>query len=180
MPDDRLAHAARQIIKLASAPVQAGDREWDQYVLVPANTIRWLEEALTPEQRAPSPYVSIDPKLKFGQPCIHGHRITAEQIADMYWHMGEDMQGEILDAYDMTRAEVIACCYWAAQYGTRQRRTRWQAWLTAAWDNTREGHGWWSEQFEDVPLPPTRKQSQEASDDQRITPTNAPLRGTSA
>jgi uncharacterized protein (DUF433 family) len=164
MGDDRLAHAARQIIKLASAPVQVGNREWDQYVLVPANTIRWLEEALTPEQRAPSPYVSIDPKLKFGQPCIHGHRITAEQIADRYWDLGEDMQGEILEAYDLTRAEVIVCCYWACEYGPRRWKKRWKTWLTATWANTREDHGWWSEQFGDVPLPPTKKQSEEARD----------------
>lgn len=167
MSEDRLAQAARSLLEDASDAVEVGDRrERASYVLVPAYALRYLREAMTPEQgKEPASYVVIDPKMKFGQPTLRGRRLTAEFLAEHYWHLGSSLESEVLGAYDITRADLLACCHYVARYGSRTWRKRWKAWLDASWENTgidRETdtmQGWWSEAFSDVPLPPHKDQS---------------------
>lgn len=169
---ERLVAAARAVLEAASKPVEIGTRyDAEDYVIVPANRLTWLNDALSPEQRESCPDIRVSPKMKFGEPCIAGHRLPAGFIADHYWYLGESLQAEILDAYELTRGEVVVACWFVAAHGTWAQRKRWKPWLDAVWANTgqdqetNEFHGWWSHQFEDVPLPPTKKQHQEAHRD---------------
>lgn len=98
------------------------------------------------------------PVRKFGEPCISGTRLPAIMIAERYWELGEHLEDEILSAYEITRADVILCCWWLAENGNRRQRQRWREWNREVWRNTREHHGWWSDDFADVPLPPTKRQ----------------------
>lgn len=165
MSDERLAQAARKLLEMASTPVTIGSgHDQDEYVLVPSICLDWLRSAMTPEERVPASHVVIDPKLRFGTPSIAGHRLDASDMADRYWHLGASVQSEILDTYELTHAELIAACFYAAVYGTRAQRKRWKAWLDETWANTgiEDGtdtkRGWWSDGFVDVPLPPHKDQ----------------------
>lgn len=113
------------------------------------------------------PFVSVQPNLRFGEPCIGGTRLPAEMIADRYWDLGEHLESELLKPYGITRADVIVCCWYVATYGTRKQKRRWKDWKETVWANTGiaqdsgGARGWWSEHYADVPLPPTHKQSTE-------------------
>lgn len=166
---DALAQAAREILRLASTPVRLGPtHDQEDVVLVPANLLGFLETALSPEQKADRPYISVSPDMKSGTPVIRGHRLGADFIAERYWYLGEVMDFEILDAYELTRADVIVCCWFVAEHGPRLWRKRWGPWARSVWARTGPGSGWWSPDYADVPLPPTRQQArQEAAADGR-------------
>lgn len=127
---------------------------------------------MTKRKTPDASYVVIDPKMKAGTPCLRGHRLAAEHIAGMYWELGESLESEILTSYDITRADVLACCFYVAEYGSRTWRKRWKAWLDATWavtgmpKNDGSYRGWWSDAFSDVELPPTRMQT----DSERAAP----------
>jgi uncharacterized protein (DUF433 family) len=165
MSDDSvLVAAARALLQEQSAPVELGrlyDRE--RYVLVPAACLERLGDAMTPEQRAPRPFVSISPEMKGGSAVLHGTRLTAQMIAERYWwHGGTALQAEVLDAYEITRADVAVCCFWMSVSGSRTWRKRWADWLEATWKMTRfddgsgRSTGWWGD-WETLDLPPTRE-----------------------
>lgn len=166
--DERLVSAAREILQRASEPVTLGPRHDDEaYVLIPARCLTWLSDAMTADEKAPGSYVVIDPRMKSGAPTLRGHRLDAEMIAERYWDLGEHLDSEILDAYEISRADVLACCFYVASFGARTWRTRWKAWLDASWAATGSGEddgpmrGWWSEGWADVSLPPTAAQQTE-------------------
>lgn len=52
-------------------------------------------------------YITIDPQIRFGKPCIVGTRITVEDIAVMYLKMGESLE-EIAQEYHLSLASVYA------------------------------------------------------------------------
>lgn len=52
-------------------------------------------------------YISIDPQIRFGKPCISGTRIAVEDIAVMYLKMGESLK-EISQEYNLSLASVYA------------------------------------------------------------------------
>lgn len=168
MSSDELARAARELLAAASDPIRfpistVGD---ETVSMTPTPHLNELRHALEPHPE-PSPFVSVNPKMKSGQPCLNGRRISAGQIADMYWDMGESLEAEILSQYAITRADVVVCCWYVSEYGTRAQRKRWEDWQRMTWENTGRpldsdvGTGWWSPMFEDVPLPPTRQQAAE-------------------
>ncbi len=92
------------------------------------------------------PCVSVIPGVMSGQPCLHGHRLTAEQIAVLYERYGIE---EIFHGWPyLTRADVLVCCYYMARYGSRRWQKRWGRW----WQ---EQHGaLWLSEFDKAELPP--------------------------
>jgi len=59
-----------------------------------------------------SQYISIDPEILRGKPCIAGHRISVEMILEMLG-LG-DTTNDILDAYpQLTREEILAAIMFA-------------------------------------------------------------------
>jgi uncharacterized protein (DUF433 family) len=159
MNHDELVRAARELIAAASEPIRyPASSEYGASVLVPENLLDFLKDALESCPQ-PTPFVSIDPLFKAGTPCLRGTRLPVELIAERYWELGEHLGSELLSAYEITRADVLACCFYVAEYGTKTQRKRWKPWLAETWVQTRTGGGWWSEGWGDVPLPPhTRTQ----------------------
>jgi uncharacterized protein (DUF433 family) len=110
-------------------------------------------------------YIYVSPDMKGGCPVVSGRRLTAEHVAGMYWELGEHLQAEILDAYELTRSDVLIACWFQAEHGSRTWRRRWKDWLAATWSRTglqtdpaKDGLGWWGD-WSDVSLPPTKKES---------------------
>jgi uncharacterized protein (DUF433 family) len=169
MSDERLVRAARWVIEEATAPVEIGERHSRHaYVLVP------LQVLLTPERRDPTPYVSASPCMKWGEPAIAGRRLGALDMAERYWDLGEHVDAEILQPYELRRSDLLVACWYVATHGSRRWQRRWGGWVESVWDRTRyadadgPGKGWYSPEWSDVPLPPTKKQAQEAAADGRV------------
>jgi len=163
MSADELARAARELIDSVSERIKyPADKPFIEMVLVPANLLDFLREALEPLPES-TPYVVVNPRMRHGEPSLRGHRLSAAMIADRYWEWGEHLETELLANYEITRADVLACCFYVANYGTRKQRARWKDWLAAVWANTGQDRetlvnsGWWSDDWSDVPLPPTRQ-----------------------
>jgi len=145
---EQLVSAVREILKHASAPVEVGPRRSrEQYALVPLRALNWLTEALTPDERSPKPFVSIAPTMQFGDPVINGTRLKVELIGERYWDLGEHIESEILEPYELTRGDVVLCCWYMARYGSRKWRKRWESWANQI------NAGWWSD-LSTLPLPP--------------------------
>jgi uncharacterized protein (DUF433 family) len=160
-----LVRAARWVIEEATAPVDVGERHSrHSYVLVPLQCVKRLEEAMTPEQRSPMPFVSAAPGMKWGEPVIAARRLGALDMADRYWHLGEHAETEILEPYELRRADLLVACWYAVEHGPRRWKQRWGAWVSDLWKRSRfpngddVGTGWYSPEWTDVPWPPTRKQ----------------------
>lgn len=166
---ERLANAVRDVLRKASAPVELGERR-DQgaYVLVPAYALDALRKVLDVEGGPERSFICVRPDLKSGEPVIAGRRLGALDMADRYWHLGESADFEILRAYDLTRAELIVACWYAAQHGSRTMRQRWAGWLRETWAATGEGVvgrdnlGWWGS-WDEIPFPPHRTTPQDAA-----------------
>lgn len=63
-------------------------------------------------------YISIDPRIRSGKPCVRGTRIA---VADVFDYLGGGMTvAEILDDFpDLTAGDIQACFAFAAD---RERR----------------------------------------------------------
>ena len=91
--------------------------------------------------------VSVQPGMKFGAPCIDGHRLPTDLIAYLYEIEGESA---VMDDYDLTHDEVMVACWFEARHGrSRKRRKAWRAWL-----DMHEDVLWESKDWSVVPFPP--------------------------
>lgn len=82
-----------------------------------------------------TPFVSVNPAMRWGQPCVNGTRLPVDAVAGMVWAEGVDVAA---DQYDLTRADVLVACWYAGTYGLPGRREslfpvrqwpkRWGAW----------------------------------------------------
>ena len=153
MSGEKLALAARKVIRAATAPIDLPGRthDFERVVILPANTLRWLSEAMTPEEREPYPFVSVNPGMCWGQPCVGSTRLPVEMIAEYVW-AGSDMAALSSDWDYLRRGDVLVACWFQAQYGGRRWRKRWGAWARTA------GMALWActtVDYEAVPWPPT-------------------------
>jgi uncharacterized protein (DUF433 family) len=95
-----------------------------------------------------STYVSVQPGMKSGVPCIAGRRLPTELIASMY--VAEGGWEVVADRYEITRDDVMVACWFEARYGrSKRRRKAWAGWLADV-----EGRLWESQDWTDVPFPP--------------------------
>lgn len=58
-------------------------------------------------------FISINPNIRFGRPCITGTRISVYDV--LGWLAAEMSIAEILEDFPhLTRQQVLACLAWAA------------------------------------------------------------------
>lgn len=93
-----------------------------------------------------TPYVSIDPTIQYGRPCIGGTRITTENIAGRVW--GGDSVDDVALDFGMTREQVLVAC-WYEDY--LMWGSDWFDWAEAALPLMNAGR------WDEVPDPPARK-----------------------
>lgn len=79
-----------------------------------------------------------------GQPTIEGHVLSAQFVADQAARRG---MAAVMEDFEMTKADVMVCLWWAGQYGRSRHRKEWGEWSDEAWK-----HLWSS--CVNVPLPP--------------------------
>lgn len=93
--------------------------------------------------------IVVHPGRMSGKPTIGHSRLPASQIADTYWWHGAD---EVKLQFDyLTDADILVCCWFVANYGTRSQRKRWREWRPVA-----DRLLWSSETLGDCPWPPRR------------------------
>lgn len=98
-------------------------------------------------------FITVDPAMKFGQPCVDHHRITANQMADVWYFNGEmDLAGIEENWPGMNRGAVLVACWYVARYGTPMRRKPWKEWVEKA-----EGLLWKGD-YKHCPMPPRREE----------------------
>jgi uncharacterized protein (DUF433 family) len=77
----------------------------------------------------PTPYSSLlnritaDPEVRFGKPCIRGHRITVQEVLE--WLSGGASQEQILADYPQLEPEDLLAVYaYAAQLAAERKTSR--------------------------------------------------------
>ena len=64
--------------------------------------------------------ITIDPEVRFGKPCVRGHRITVQEILE--WLSGGASQEQILADYPQLDPEDFLAVYaYAAELAARSR-----------------------------------------------------------
>ena len=98
------------------------------------------------------PFISADPAVQFGQPCLNGTRIPARNLAEMV--AAGDSVEDTAWAYNTTRAEVLVCCWYIARHdegdghGLRTKlRRAWRPWAEQWHQQLARG------EWDDVPDP---------------------------
>ena len=99
-------------------------------------------------------FIWLHPGRYSGEPCIGGHRLPTEVIAELV-SAGDDGQ-TIIDGYDITRTQVILACWYEARHGQRRN---WGDWLND-WEPAM-----WRGDFDDVPLPAAETPEQGRGDE---------------
>lgn len=75
--------------------------------------------------------VSVMAGMQFGRPCIDGTRLPVDFVLGIYCARG---MAETCDDYELHRGQVLACVYFASEFGTRKQRRLWKPWVEANWD----------------------------------------------
>lgn len=113
-----------------------------------------LKDAYHAGAKAHEPYVSVDPAMRFGRPCVNNTRLSVEAVAGMVW-IGESVD-EVADEYGVTRPDVVVACWYAGKFGTSESkrwRKRWGKWADEVHDEL------WHSRY-DVPNPPDKNGEQ--------------------
>jgi len=64
--------------------------------------------------------ITTNPDVRFGKPCIRGHRITAQEILE--WLSSGASQQQILDDYPQLEPDDFLAVYaWAADLASRAK-----------------------------------------------------------
>lgn len=64
--------------------------------------------------------ITIDPDVRFGKPCIRGHRITVQEILE--WLSGGASQQQILEDYPQIEPDDFLAVYaYAAELAARSK-----------------------------------------------------------
>jgi uncharacterized protein (DUF433 family) len=67
--------------------------------------------------------ITIDPDVRFGKPCIRGHRITVQEILE--WLSGGASQEQILADYPQLEADDFLAVYaFAAELASGRKVSR--------------------------------------------------------
>jgi uncharacterized protein (DUF433 family) len=98
-------------------------------------------------------FVSIDPQMRSGQPCINGTRISVDAVAE-YVAAGDD-PAHIATTYSIPREAVLVACWYQATYEKGRWRKRWGGWAE-------ESHqAMWEGRWGDVEDPPEWQRANE-------------------
>jgi uncharacterized protein (DUF433 family) len=67
--------------------------------------------------------ITIDPEVRFGKPCVRGHRITVQEILE--WLSSGASQQQILADYPQLEPEDFLAVYaYAAELAARSRASK--------------------------------------------------------
>jgi len=97
------------------------------------------------------PFVSIDPAMQSGRPCVSHTRLTVETVAVYIW--GGYTPEDVAEEFDVTPADVLVACWYAGTYGipgSWDWRARWGKWAEDVHENL------WHGRY-DIPMPPSEK-----------------------
>lgn len=90
-------------------------------------------------------YVSIDPSMWSGEPCINHTRVPLSCLVDRWWYNGDKQDCK---DYSCTWPDVLVACWYYGMYGTRLWRRRYGGWAKA------NNKSLWEGTYKDVPPPP--------------------------
>lgn len=80
------------------------------------------ESQMTPVGNPLLARVTVDPTVRFGKPCLRGHRITVEEV--LHWLSSGATQEQILADYPQLEVEDFLAIYaYAAELAAADRRT---------------------------------------------------------
>ena len=95
------------------------------------------QEGKRPRYVKPLPAVQFyAPVAMPGHPTLEHHRLGARFIAERVFYLGFD---EPIETYELSKAEVLVCCWWAGLWGPRKLQKAWREWATSA-----NSHLWYS------------------------------------
>lgn len=123
----------------------------DNVDLILEQLIGWQIGMVTATDHDPyaTPAVWVHPGRYHGEPCVDGHRLPTQMIAE---HVFDGTGDSAEDTWDITTHEVLVACWFEARYGkSRKIRKYWADWLEAT------GPILWKSKPQDwdrVPLPP--------------------------
>jgi plasmid maintenance system antidote protein VapI/uncharacterized protein (DUF433 family) len=75
--------------------------------------------------------VSVMAGMQFGRPCVDGTRLLVETVLNYLIANGME---DTCEDYDIHRGQVLACVFFASEFGTRKQRRLWKPWVEANWD----------------------------------------------
>lgn len=89
-----------------------------------AGGIQWLKEAQMPAAHDfLLERITIDPEVRFGKPCVRGHRITVQEILE--WLSNGASQQQILSDYPQLEPDDFLAVYaYAAQLAAEHKVSR--------------------------------------------------------
>ena len=94
-------------------------------------------------------FISIDPAIQGGSPCLNHTRLPYDCLTGVYWHHGEV---EVFLSYpESTKDDLLTALWYAGRYGTRTERKRF-----GEWANGNGGDHLWSKQYKLENMPPTK------------------------
>ena len=90
------------------------------------------KEAGTKPKRGLNVRLVFDPRITMpGSPTLEGHGLGAEFMAKRVYALGLRDQ---IDDYELTREQLLVCCWWAGTYGPRSLKKAFGTWAkTAGW-----------------------------------------------
>lgn len=100
----------------------------DTYYVIRSSALNSLQWAIDPNRPAPRPFISHDPAMKSGDATLNGTRLTVETVARCIWDGWDEDRMRSSGWTDLTRADMLVCCWYMGEHGSRTWRTRWQRW----------------------------------------------------
>lgn len=98
----------------------------------------------------PRAYVSIEPGIRFGQPCVKRQGISPELIADAWWNTDYSLEFIEENWPGMDReAVLVACWYMAVHSRSRIWHKRWGEWV----NNPGVSSRLWRADYDNCPMP---------------------------
>lgn len=101
--------------------------------------------------RSKSPFVSYDPSIQGGAPCLNHTRMTVITVANMWWGSRESLESMIEREWPVeSRADLLVAAWFVGTHGTKLWRTRWGEWAKSIHRYVYYG------EYEHVQLPPRK------------------------
>lgn len=107
-----------------------------------------------------SPFVSFSPGMQWGRATLNHTWLTADTVSSFV--AAGDSVDFIADQYEISRADVLVCCWYRARYGTRRDRQLWRDWLDGSESDLWYGH--WDKVTDPPPFP--KRQRKKSNDEQ--------------
>lgn len=126
---------------------------------------------MSDKESSARPYITVDPAMLSGEPCLNHTRIPVYMIAELVWNEGV---GEAMLMWELSRAEVLVACWYVGAYGVpeihatesvqkhtgqvyrqqpvnREWLNRWRAWAEES------SGALWTGKYDEVTDPPLAK-----------------------